>query len=363
MNTRSSHFTLAAQPVSSIEVGYANFVLASSNPVVEADNSQDITVRAALEYPSGTYTPLWKNGARDVLIKAGGGNVFFDPCGVSIPANTQFWVRTLVSVASTAMAWPLGDACVSTLGEGAVSASSYTDDTTTGTITANGNAGYAPVAIFGLANAPGSSVLLLGDSILDGTGDVTDASGNIGYGARAIGTNLGYVKFARASDALAWYAGNNHPWNSYRRNGLIRGRISHAICQLGVNDVLIPTITPLSALEGQAQIVWTMLASMGAKVYQCTITPATTSTDNWATTGNQTVTAQEAMRTGFNDYIRTVPSPLSGYFETADIMETARNSGIIKVTGSAFGYTTDGIHPSQAMHALLAAAINPGALV
>jgi hypothetical protein len=69
------------------------------------------------------------------------------------------------------------------------------------------------------------------------------------------------------------------------------------------------------------------------------------------------------MRTGLNDYIRTMPAPLAGHFETADIMETSRNSGIIKVTGAPFGYTVDRILPSQAMHALLAAGINPALLV
>jgi lysophospholipase L1-like esterase len=54
-----------------------------------------------------------------------------------------------------------------------------------------------------------------------------------------------------------------------------------------------------------------------------------------------------------------VASPfLSGWFETADTVESARNSGKWKATGSASGYTADGVHPSQTGHAAMAAAID-----
>jgi lysophospholipase L1-like esterase len=96
-----------------------------------------------------------------------------------------------------------------------------------------------------------------------------------------------------------------------------------------------------------------MFNKMGLPVFQNTITPSTTSTDSWATTGNQTPESSNAVRVQVNDWIRTVPSPLSGYFEIADLAETARNSGIWKA-----GYTSDGLHPNATGHSALAAGID-----
>jgi hypothetical protein len=56
-------------------------------------------------------------------------------------------------------------------------------------------------------------------------------------------------------------------------------------------------------------------------------------------------------------------SAVDGLFRTADIAETSRNSGIKKVTRPANCATTDGTHPSVAMHALRAAAISPSPFV
>ena len=54
----------------------------------------------------------------------------------------------------------------------------------------------------------------------------------------------------------------------------------------------------------------------------------------------------DARRTGLNDELRGGLTGLEGYFDVADAIETSRNSGIWKVTGSANGYTADGIHPN-----------------
>lgn len=46
--------------------------------------------------------------------------------------------------------------------------------------------------------------------------------------------------------------------------------------------------------------------------------------------------------------------PLVGYFETADAVETARNSGKWKVDGTANKYTSDGVHPNALGHQTMA---------
>jgi hypothetical protein len=72
---------------------------------------------------------------------------------------------------------------------------------------------------------------------------------------------------------------------------------------------------------------------------------------------NQTPAATEANRVSLNTWLRTVPSPLTGVVEIADVFETARNSGLWKVNGTANYYTTDGIHPSALGHTDAAAVI------
>ncbi len=49
--------------------------------------------------------------------------------------------------------------------------------------------------------------------------------------------------------------------------------------------------------------------------------PRTTSTDLWTTAANQTPAAAESLRVAVNDWIRANPSPLTGYFEVANLVE------------------------------------------
>lgn len=122
--------------------------------------------------------------------------------------------------------------------------------------------------------------------------------------------------------------------------------------------------------------VWRTCADAGQRVHACTITPVDTS-GTFTTTAGQTAGAHNATRAAVNDWIRAgapinsttlayVPvgtvgaltagqpgHPLIDWFETADTVETARNSGIWKAN-----YTEDGTHPSSVGHAAMAAAID-----
>lgn len=118
-------------------------------------------------------------------------------------------------------------------------------------------------------------------------------------------------------------------------------------------------------MQANLIMLWNQQNGYGQRVIQTTITPNTTSTDGWATTGNQTpVNATvESHRVQLNDWLRggapmsgglavavgtsgallagDTGHPLYGYWEITDNVESARNSGIWKA-----GYTTDGLHPN-----------------
>ena len=86
--------------------------------------------------------------------------------------------------------------------------------------------------------------------------------------------------------------------------------------------------------------IWALLQPLS--VFSCTVNPASTSTDSFATTANQTTVASNAQRVALNNLLRT-SGMSSGVFDLADVVESARDSGLWK----APGYTADGLHESQ----------------
>jgi hypothetical protein len=112
------------------------------------------------------------------------------------------------------------------------------------------------------------------------------------------------------------------------------------IYQMGVNS-------QNSNLKSYAAALWQRWASRGILTWATTLTPQASSTDSWATVGNQTVmdTTKESFRTAYNDWLRsgapldavtkapvaigtsgallagTNGHPLKGYFEVADLAE------------------------------------------
>lgn len=112
---------------------------------------------------------------------------------------------------------------------------------------------------------------------------------------------------------------------------------------------------------------WRWLAATGARVACTTLHPYTSSTDNWATTENQTITDREPARIARNDWLRDgaplhadyTPAEIGATgvmrigeqghplaypaFDVADVCETSRNSGIWRT-----GWPVDGthLHPS-----------------
>lgn len=123
--------------------------------------------------------------------------------------------------------------------------------------------------------------------------------------------------------------------------------------------------------------IWSQIVALypAIRIIAATLAPRTTSTDAWATTANQTPIAGESDRLSVNAWLRagapidptaktvvavgTVGAllagqaghPLYGYFELADVIESARDSGLWAV-----GTTTDGIHPGTSGRASIGAA-------
>jgi lysophospholipase L1-like esterase len=187
---------------------------------------------------------------------------------------------------------------------------------------------------------------VVGDSITGGVGSLNAVSPWWKYG---LNNNFPVVQYAKAGIAAQGVAAAHQ-----RGFPLLQG-LTHALVLLGTNDYQNRSTTQLQA---DLTTIWTALANRGMKVYAGTLVPGTNTTDSWATTANQAPKTGDSTRIAVNDWIRSKPAPLTGFFDFADVCETARNSGLWKVNGTANYATSDGIHPSDAMHQLMGAAIN-----
>jgi lysophospholipase L1-like esterase len=208
-----------------------------------------------------------------------------------------------------------------------------------------------------------------------GHGDTTQSIGweNIGFAVRAMAATPS-IRVAVDSDTFSgWVGTGNHDYRLKPITDTLAG-CSHVLCAYGTNDVAAGAA--LGTIQANAIAAWQLFDDARLQVFQTTITPTTTSTDSWATTANQTISGSNAVRVSFNDWLRDgapISSafvavatgsggsalragdplhPLAGYFETADSVESGRNSG-----KWAASKTADGIHPNAAGHLLMAAAI------
>lgn len=254
--------------------------------------SATITVRAAVEIGGTTY-PVFFNGSRNVNIDYGG-YVVSDPLSINLNAaavNNLVFSRTEVTVASAGLLWPLFGYATN-VGSNSLHVTAAATDLTLGTgILDNVNVSggstnvYGPSAI--LARKSGGvyspAVAIVGDSIAAQADDSQQAAMTCGWPERAVlGAGLGSIKVAIGSDGLpVWNQDSVHSM----RGSLIEN-CGYCIDEMGVNDLGAGNF----ALQQANNIKnWTWLVGMGMKVYKSTITPNTTSTDQYATASNQTV--------------------------------------------------------------------------
>ena len=176
-----------------------------------------------------------------------------------------------------------------------------------------------------LGETAAATVALVGDSRVGGVNTDVPASftgnalGDRGEIARSVGPDYGYLCVSIGGEGAEQFA------TSSTKRAPLLDYATHVICNYGINDIRVGGATA-AQVKASLQAAWAILAQNGRKVYQTTITPDTT-------------IALNAMRTEVNDWIRTTPAGIDGYIEVADVVETARNSGVWKD-----GYSSDGLH-------------------
>jgi len=311
----------------------SNLRLLFGNSAQETGGFQDIVVKASLEDASGNFYPVFFNGSRTTTISPKG-FVYSDPVGVSFAKGSQIWSRTNVSCAASGK-WYKGH-IFQLAGEGYV-ASDYVDTATS----FSGGTGYAyaPMHICGDVLTKEPNIAIIGDSISTYDG----GQYNNYWAIRGLGSNFGQdysnVFFGKSGeDSLTFIAPQGRKQRTRLMKGCTHAIVIYAMLHLNNNN----SITNLQTIKDNIIAFANTLLKMNIKTYFTTIMPDTQVTSgSWVDGSSQIPAANNTNRIALNDWIRTIPSPLAGYFETADAAETARNSGIWKT-----GYSTDGLHPS-----------------
>jgi hypothetical protein len=312
-----------------------------------------------------------------------GGFAITEPLPVVAKAGQRVYLHTNVSVATVGQKWPLDLYTLGSNWEGATKGAPAADLSLTSGIAQTTEPAYSPIAILGTpigGNRP-IVVALVGDSIGYGSGDSVNS---VGFLVRAMNSaGIAYMQTCKPGEKAFDRNTSGFTYPSPRMSESIA--CTHAIEEYGRNDWA--NARTLAQTQADKLMIAAAYANRGVKVWATTQVPGTSSTDSWATTTNQTPTAYESVRLALNTWIRAGlpidPStkaavavgtagaltagqtghPYVGYFEVADTVETARNSGLWKVTGSSFGFTIDGTHPSPTGHAAMAAAIDTTKLV
>lgn len=309
------------------------------------------------------------------------GRLVSDPIGIDFPAG-QIDVRTYAN----STGWYGNTVGATSTGSGGFAAGDLTAPGS-GAIANSSSVLLAPNVITGTRLTPGPSVGIVGDSISvgykDSGGTVAGAGAGsqyMAYGSGGTTQTAGPICRALTAAGIPWVNAGQigataQQWAlSTQRRGrsVALAHCTAIIDEQGINDV--NAARSLGQIQADKIANWRSHQTRAPKVFQTTITPYTTSTDGWATLGNQTVqnAGNNTTRIAFNNWLRDgapilagaavatgsnavgtlragmTGHPLTGVFELADLAESSRDSGLWRP-----GLPDDGLHPNAAgAHAL-----------
>lgn len=320
-----------------------NYYVNISASGAEAGSGASAIITAGLEYPAGSFTQITFSSSTNGTIANNSELVSDQVCpSGGLLAYTNGYLR-IFWTSATGLVQQLSTPIDAGNGEAMNQAASGLSDLTLGgTITQTGGAGiYRPTAIFSTTTLP--TVCAIGDSRDVGHADTqTDTHGDVGEVARQVGTRFSYLNMGVNSDELQFWVANH----TNRINLL--SYCTNVITEFPVNDIYLGARTP-AQIEANFATLWGLFT--GKRIFQTTVMGETTSTDGWATSGNQTLVTNSANLVTVDDWIRTTPAPLVAYFENANAIQTSQDSLIWLSNGVGSTYTTDGIH--ETMYAYL----------
>lgn len=351
----------------------------TNSPIVSIGNSVTL-VKVALEKEDGSaYTPITFNGGSQSITLAEldtailSDKIYPSAFGLGVFTNkTKWWVRVEAVIPSPSGYWPLNtpnynyggqtisyyDPASTTLVNGAYATGALT---TTGTAPVAGSTGICPIWLGEFVEGTvDKSFVVMGSSVEYGISDGEHwnigGSWGMGYASRALRTlECPMLNLAIPGATTLTFENQSQfitPWLKYG-NYLFDG--------IGSND--ISGLRTAEQINNSLQLRYTALQSVGyRKMIRNSLGMRTTSTDSWATAANQAYypdwgpgsTKANSVKqfldagvsNGLYDYITSTLS----YRDPGDIWKW-------KTNGTANYPTSDGTHPKNSMHTLMAADI------
>lgn len=195
-----------------------------------------------------------------------------------------------------------------------------------------GSFGYFPAV---LDDTNYRSVGLYGDSHEYGTGDTLGLSGFYGPFERFYNDQVPWLNVGTPGDSLAAVLGANN----FTRRARLAQYCTDIDIGWGGNDVAAGRTA--AQIIADIQAVRSRLPD-GNRYFTATEFPKTTSTDSFATTANQSVTAQEGARLAVNQFKRSGGAPFDYYLDFEKAVAATGTNGIDIVWQP--GTTGDGTH-------------------
>ncbi len=322
--SRTAHYFSGS--LSQIKIGIANWVV-NSGGTGETGSGGDATYTASFEYPAGVFTQITFGGSASG-VATNATTIESDLVNVSFSGG-WYYINIFATYAANGLytfrqATGIGD-------KGIYAVSGLADSTMTGFVSATAIT-HPPLYIVGMSTQ--AAVLLLGDSRCAGAGgDATLADNG------ELAPSIPLIPYCNTGRTGATGAPLANSLGARRR--AVSQYCTDVINEMNINDVT--SGSTLAQLQARREAVRTGVTA-GVRVWNTTLAPVSTSTDSWATTVNQTATASNTIRVQFNDWVRSNPAGYAGYFDIADVVESARNSGIWKADGTPGKWTADGTH-------------------
>ena len=91
LNSRMLCLAPSGCSISDIVLAYPGWSMSGGK---ETNWPTSYTVTAAIEYPEGQFTPVFRDRSRSLTVRPGPSQAEFDPCPVSIPSGARFFVKT-----------------------------------------------------------------------------------------------------------------------------------------------------------------------------------------------------------------------------------------------------------------------------
>lgn len=327
--TQTRH--VAQDNVVGFQVEFPGFYCTSS---AEVDLTADTAITASVSLgATGPWTRINFGGLNQGTIRAGTRGLLSSAALFPLLQGQPFYIRNWRSSAQGIIYTSFGgahtaDACAFGV--------TTPDLTNSGSAMSGGGGSIAaPTAIVGITTRP--SFGIIGDSRALGYNDTADSQGEIGEVCRSLGQYYAYINAAKPQmSARQWNLANKY------RQQLIDAYCSEVYVELGINNFINDNQSLLQAQAANMQI-YNYNAGKGKRVFGHTCHSQTTGAWTLADGSDQTVfRSAEA----FNTWLLTVPAPLTAVFDPVSILQLAGN----RDKWFAPGYTTDGVHPSQAAH-------------